>query len=205
MENRKNKNQDNQENNYNNFIDSYKEFIKFKEDFTKYEKKIKDKNNKKIDIDFEEINKILYIKNFFYSYENLYNSCDFFEILTQIIGASIKNSLAECEYYLNLKQGTEIQNIDFEIISKEKNSYYFEFLKMYKLYRNFVKMNITRDNFTDKIFEFLQETYNIQKEYFEFSNKFNDKIINLVDEKIKNFDSNENKNKNINDNSSLFY
>jgi len=73
---------------------------------------------------------------------------------------------------------------------------------MYRLYREFVQINLERKEATHFVIDFIQKVYDFILEYKEFAKSINLEVLKLIDKKIIDFSSKEEKNK---IESSLFY
>ena len=154
------------------------------ENIKKYEKIFKSKN---IDLDYNNFSKYFYTKIFFYNYEIPLLEENFYETTLEICINIIKPLIQELEYFVNVKPNNLIASSDYEIINKNTNEIETYYLKLYKLYKKYIKLHLKRtENEENKevYHNFIIESFNKVKEYTTYSIKIQEKLIINIDNKI---------------------
>jgi len=137
-----------------------------------------------IKIDYEEFNKYFYIKNFFYNYEMPLLEENFYETTLEICINMLKVMIQELEYFVNVKPNNLIASSDYEIINENSKDVDMYYLKLHKMYKQYIKLHLSGIEKNEEIDQFIIQLHKITKKYIKYSINLQEKLITNINNKI---------------------
>lgn len=141
--------------------------------------------NKEKSLKFEDIDKYFYIKHYFYGYNIIYSENDFNEICLEIALNTLKSTLQELEYFVNLKPQNYIMASDSEVLSKHILDLSKHYLNFHKQLKQGILLYKTKEHLNQPAFDFFIESYNLLKDYTTYSIGIQKDLIANLDVKYK--------------------
>lgn len=159
-----------------------------KEILESFEKFKKQYLKESIKISFDEFDKYFYVEPYFLNKTQPYLEKNFYVNMLQIFAETLKNSLHDLEYYVNLRGNTPLMQADLEIM-QDKNK---ELMKLYLTFHSLYKKHSTfyfehKEN-TKEVIEFFYLIIEPVKEYYSFMQKTIPQLVGNLDKKVKELD-----------------
>jgi uncharacterized membrane protein YgaE (UPF0421/DUF939 family) len=159
--------------------------------FENFKKRFKNESKK---IEFDELERVFFVQNYFYITEIEYIEDRFYSVIFEICSNILKGCIQELEYYVNSKPNTLSSKIDQEVLSKEENKLQKIYLRFHIFYKKVHKMAITNKSNTKESMDFLSEIFEDVDKFKEYSSCLQDKFIEKYNTKIKEIGNNKSNN-----------